>query len=460
MNEEEYQHPKEQVKKVFEDDKVLIVSPLTWEANKYYGLNSPWYEEGWSGTREFERRLDSGGKIYYIVNKETGEKDSFYKDQYGILWYNSGSKMGDKDVKELIKFAPSAEEVISTIIGKNTLKKLLQFVKGKINSTELINSDPSIYDVRVNNKSLANSQIIFTFDDDEFYDLLDLTDDDRWFYNAVMARDYEFRSYDQLYDDNKEGYGVFNSFDEENMEKLKKISNIFIMPNEDFEPQNEHFMGDLYKKLYETFSRELDNIDYYYLQELNSKSSENARKRISEEIEEYLKRKNFNLLTKGSKMSTTVENLILLYSINGVKGIDLKTLLEMTLEPGPGTGIWGWSDDFYEFETRDLDYDFLNSKFSDELDNILEKLEEDTDMVEYFRLTERLAQYKLKTWYETPKDKNILFQIKKIDPNTLKIQVNLRKKDSRDWDKTHYFTEENFNNFLHQPELFSIFDEK
>lgn len=461
MDEEQYQEPQDQVEKVFEDDKVLIVSPLTNTANRYYGLKSPWYEESWSGTREFERRLESGGKIYYIVNKESGEKDSFYKDQYGILWYNSGSKMGEKDVNDLIEFAPSAKNAILNITSRDTFKKLRQFAKGQIDATTLENSDDLIYDVRVNKDSLGDSQVVIRFDDDEqFFNMLDLNDDDIWFVNAVMARDYEFRSYDQMWEDNKEGYGIFRYFNDENLEKLKKIA-LVVMPSEDFEPQNESYMGQLYLKLYDTFSRQLDDMDYRYLNELNQSSSENARKEIENEFRKYLSKKGFSLDRMYDRISTTVGELVYLYSLKGRKRDDLQTLLESELKPENSYEIGGWGNDYYEYESNnDIDFTYLNSKFEDELDWIIEKLEEDTDMVEYFRLTERLAEYKLNTWYETPKDKNILFQIKKIDPNTLRIQVNLRKKDSRDWDKTHYFTEENFNNFLHQPELFSIFDEK
>jgi hypothetical protein len=60
--------------------------------------------------------------------------------------------------------------------------------------------------------------------------------------------------------------------------------------------------------------------------------------------------------------------------------------------------------------------------------------------------------------YSTPKDSGITFKIKSIDPETKKITSVLSKKNII-WDKTHSFTEENFNKFLHQPELFSIFDE-
>jgi hypothetical protein len=78
MDEEQVQDPRDQVEKIFEDDNVLIVSPLTIEGNRYYGQESPWYEEGYYGTKDFERKLASGGKIYYIVNKKTAQSSKMY----------------------------------------------------------------------------------------------------------------------------------------------------------------------------------------------------------------------------------------------------------------------------------------------------------------------------------------------------------------------------------------------
>lgn len=462
MDEEEYKDPKDDVIKVFEDDDVLIVTPLSTFANRYYGQKSPWYDESWSGSRTFHKNLESGGKIYYIVNKKTGEKEGFYKDEYGQSWYNENSKISQEEVESLIQWAPSAKKIILDLTSNDVFKKLRQFAKGQITEYKLELSDDLIYDVKKSEKHLGESIVIMEFSDDEgLFDVLDLSDDDRWFLKVIMSRGtYDFTDSDRMWEDNKEGYGIFRYFNNENLDKLKQISNL-VLPTEEFNYNNEQFMGKLFRALDEHFDRELNNMTYTFIDEYNEKSTEFARKEITKEFNQYLKDKGFTLLQNFDRISTTVVELIYLYSTTGKITDDLKTLLGGVLKPGARDSLGGWAENQYEYEARTLDEEYLNREFETELDKILDKLLENDEIQEYFKLHDKItSKYRMGTWYDTPKDKNILFLIKKIDPNTLTIQVNLRKKDSRNWDVYHHFTEENFNKFLHQPELFSIFDEK
>jgi hypothetical protein len=146
MDEEQSQDPKDQVEKLFEDDNILIVSPLTIEANRYYGNNTPWHDDGYHGTKDFEYRLASGGKIYYIINKKTNEKDSFYRTQDG------DTGLSKDDIDNLFKLAPTARKVLNDITGSDVFKKLRQYAKGKIDYRTLINSDDLIYSVYENRK--------------------------------------------------------------------------------------------------------------------------------------------------------------------------------------------------------------------------------------------------------------------------------------------------------------------
>jgi hypothetical protein len=462
MAEEEYKDPKDDVIKVFEDDDVLIVSPLTTFANRYYGQKSPWYDESWSGTREFNKNLESGGKIYYIVNKKTGEKEGFYKDEFGQSWYNENSKIGKEEVESYIQWAPSAKKIIINLTSNNVFKNLRQFAKGQITEYRLELSDDLIYDVKKSEKHLGESIVIMEFSNDEdLFDVLDLSDDDKWFLNVIMSRgSYEFTDGDRMWEDNKEGYGIFRWFNGENMVKLREISRM-VLPSEEFDEQNEQFMGKLFRKLDEHFDRELNNMTYTYIDEFNEKSTEFARKEITEEFNRYFKNKGFTLIRNFDRISTTVVELIYLYSTTGKKTDDLKTLLGVVLKPEARDSLGGWAENQYEYDARTLDDEYLNREFETNLDKILDELTENDGFKEYLELNDRItSKYKLNTFYATPKDKNILFQIKKVDPSTLRLQVMLRKSGSNDWDKTHWFTEENFNKFLHQPELFSIFDEK
>jgi len=453
MDEEQIQDPKDQVEKLFEDDNVLIVSPLTIEANRYYGNNTPWHYDGYHGTKDFERRLASGGKIYYIINKKTNEKDSFYRTQDG------DTGLSKDDIDNLFKLAPTARKVLNDITGSDVFKKLRQYAKGKIDTRTLINSDDLIYSVDENRESLGDSKIVLRFEEDEdLYKILDFNDDDIWFLNVIDSRTYDFTDSDRMWEDNKEGYGIFRWFNDSNTNKLREISQI-VMPDREFDTNSESFMGELYKKLDEPFDSQLDRMNWAYIDEFNEKSSEHARTEITHEIETYLKSKEFNLVRKYDRLSIDISDLIYLYSVTGNRYADLKTLLEVVLKPGKGENIGGWGENYYEYEGK-VDTDMLNNEFETQLDKIFDILSEDENLQGYFKLYEEItSKYKLNTWYSTPKDDNILFRIRKIDQYSLAIVVDLNLKDKSVWGKTHYFSEENFNKFLHQPELFSIFHE-
>jgi hypothetical protein len=216
-------------------------------------------------------------------------------------------------------------------------------------------------------------------------------------------------------------------------------------------------MGELYRKLDEACDSQLDRMNWEYIEEFNEKSSEHARTEITHEIETYLKSKEFTLVRKYDRLSIAISDLIYLYSVTGNRYADLKTLLEVVLKPGRGENIGGWGENYYEYEGK-VDTDMLNNEFETQLDKIFDTLSEDENLQGYFKLYEEItSKYKLNTWYSTPKDDNIIFRIKKINQDSLSIVVDLNLKDKSVWGKTHHFSEENFNKFLHQPELFSIF---
>jgi hypothetical protein len=63
----------------------------------------------------------------------------------------------------------------------------------------------------------------------------------------------------------------------------------------------------------------------------------------------------------------------------------------------------------------------------------------------------------MKTWYETPKDKDIIFAIQDFDPTKMTVQLTVKDRGTQLL-KDITMDEENFTQFLHQPSLFKLDD--
>jgi hypothetical protein len=63
----------------------------------------------------------------------------------------------------------------------------------------------------------------------------------------------------------------------------------------------------------------------------------------------------------------------------------------------------------------------------------------------------------MKTWYETPKDNNLIFQIDSFNPGNMSVKLNVKIRDTGLFKKLE-LDEEQFNNFLIQNSLFDLED--
>lgn len=450
--------PPDEAEKIYENDNVLIVSPLTHSANKYYGEGTPWYEDGRWGWDDFTRRKERGGKIYYIINKEDGTKKSFYKNRYGEVYEDDNTELSKNEIKEFVKLFPSAKRIILDITSNQIFKKFREFLKGKISIEDLTNSDDLISKITYNPQDPLESKVRLRFkDDEEFYDFLELNDDDTWFMNLVNRTDFEFMDSDRLWNDNQEGYGLFRFFDQENLNKLKTIAKFFKSESE-FDPNNETYMGELYLAIDKLFSRDLDNMGYKLMEEINSRASENARTYIAEEINSFLKEHGFTLVRDYDELITTIGNIIHMYSLRGNTTLDLREMIKSEFQSKDKKSIGGWGNDYYEFDDGRIDDIKLNEYFSKELDDILEKLEENEGFRDFLEMYDRIvSKWGMNRNNSTPKDQKIIFKVIDIDPKTMKVTVDLMNNSTRQRIR-HSFSEADFNKFIYNPEIFSIFE--
>jgi hypothetical protein len=97
-----------EVVKIYEDDNLLVIRPMTKEASCKYGANTKWCTSGRLDNR-FSHHFDDGLLVYYIVKPsvnltyETFRKMASYQsmdDQYEYIWYDS------KD--DVMKYSPTS----------------------------------------------------------------------------------------------------------------------------------------------------------------------------------------------------------------------------------------------------------------------------------------------------------------------------------------------------------------
>lgn len=341
---------------------------------------------------------------------------------------------------------------LDTFIG------LRNYVKGKISDYELEESDDLISSVS-ERQNRGQSEVSVEFDSEEdFLRAIGIHDDDIWFYRVINSSysDYEFIDWYTAKDDFENGYGVYYELDDDNIEKLSKISKMILPMKVDFGDIN--FKTKLSEKLLTNFKSEIEDIigDYHYRR--NNDASDSAREITRKELSNYISELGFKLYEDG--FTTTVGNLIMLYLKENKIHLTLKELLGSIVETSNPPS--GWSEDPYEFlNYGDFDKGSFNSYTSRRLDYILEKLEDVADsegfsVKDFTEMTGRITKkFEIGRYYNLPKDpkKDVRFKVEGFDFPNFKIVVTLQKGFKQ---KKLSLTEDNFYNLLYQPTLFNL----
>lgn len=338
---------------------------------------------------------------------------------------------------------------------------LMKYLKGEISGDDLNYYDHRISNVISKGDLPGDSVVQIVYDDaKKFLEILTNNDDDAWFAVAVENNDWEFQDSYSVEEDFKEGYIVWGDLDSENYEKLQKIvlimSGVKIDRNDDVE-----VFGDINRKLLFLFPTEMDEILWRYKEEKNNEMLIAANRDIKHEVRDFLNRVGFELGREYGDIDTTVGNLIMWFRRLRDKNMEFDELFEKitnTLNSNRNY-IGGWYDNSYEFrDDAEFDSYSYNKYVSRQLDSILEKMEDNEDSKKIIELSEIFSsKYKFDKFYEVPKAPEYEFSIKGIDIEKYKVRLQVRQKG-------HYqgkfisLSPENFNLFLHQPELFKKSD--
>ena len=333
---------------------------------------------------------------------------------------------------------------------------LKNFLQGKITSDELEKKSPIIDDVIVDKTNLRNSKIKIRIDEDEFFKILGMSDDDIWIYNSVNNPHYpeEWYNYEDSKHEFRSGYGLWDTLDDENWDKLKTISN-FIMTEPLTFSTDVDYLDKYSEKLLSLFPQEIGEMISVYQTEMNNVIINTAAEIFENELVEVYTENKIDY--GGGILTMTAGEIYDLFLEEGLPYLTIKELLKLYLG---GLRVGGWNTNLYEYnDPTKLDKSYLNKIYENELDKISSKIEIDSEGAKrYLEMIDRISKkFQQDEWYNLPKDLSgkYKFKIKNFTFDENLVVIFLKNENKV---KLFKMTEQNFYNLLYQPELFN-FDE-
>lgn len=372
-------------------------------------------------------------------------------------------KLTESDLKHIIKRVIQTEQEDETQShDPNTLLALRNFVRGKITANDLYDIDNTIEEIDVR-EPLGQTILTIKFEDaDEFGDEIGLGESDLWFYKLLFSYNgYDFMDSYQVKDDFLQGYGVWDDIDEDNVEKLKEIGEILI-PDKEFDLGSEEYRIQFNELLLELFDSEMDWIMSDFQTEKDYEMNKTAREVVKKEFNDVLESLGITIVDDYDLDEYEI-SIADLYSNALQSNLFTENAKEMLVniikKNSPNMG--GWYEDTYEYQNPDnFDSKSYNRTVGKHLDEIIEKLEDGgvNEINKYVELRNSiLKRYKQGQWYDLPSNPKTKFKVYSFDPEELKVIVQVLPEDGPSV-KGIKFSEENFNNFLHQNSLFNFED--
>jgi hypothetical protein len=372
-------------------------------------------------------------------------------------------KLTESDLNHIIRRVIQTEQDTEEEEDKNLVIGLRNFAKGRITKDDLYRLDDSI-DYIDKKEPLGQSMVTIKFDDNkEFLEEIDLDEQDVWFMQALNGYNgYEFNDPYQIGQDFKEGYNVYYEINDENTETLKIIATT-ILPDKEFTIDSEEYRSELSVMLLDLFPEEIDRIlDDFYMEkehEMNTVAKESIKNEFNKPLEE----KGINLNYDMDEVEITLADLYSEALQLNLFNSNAKEIVTAIIKKALGNNVGGWYESNYEYQDEKyFDLESFNREVERQFEKIIEKLDEKSEeeytVQDFVDFRNRIvSKYKLKTWYENPKDKNLIFMIDSFNPGNMSVKLNIKDKESGLFKKIE-LEEEQFNNFLYQNTLFNLDD--
>jgi hypothetical protein len=374
-------------------------------------------------------------------------------------------KLTESDLIRLVKRVILTEQTDEVENDSNTLLALRNFSKGKITTNDLYGMDNTIEDIRVRNPLGQSGITIKLGEKEDFLEEIGLSNDDAWFRDIIMSsygNGYEFTDSYSVEEDFKEGYIFEYDLNEENTETLKGIAGRLI-PNENVNLDEDEYRQKLHRLLLDIFPSEIDYILSDYSIEKDNEMNQVARESIKYEFDDKLDEMGVDLSYDMEEVTITLADLFSEALQLNLFNSSAQEMVTKIISNKLGSNVGGWYENNYEYRDQSkFDTESFNRTVENQFEKIIEKMDEDSDseytIKDYIEFRARvLNKFKMKTWYETPKDKDIIFSIKDFEPENMTIILTVKDRGTQLL-KDIKLDEENFQQFLYQPSLFKLED--
>ena len=417
---DEVKKAKNESKKLYEDQKYLIVQPLTHQASCVYGAETKWCVASRDSSRYFDDYIRNSKFVYVINKKGTNIRNS----KFAIRIPESGKpEVWDQQDNRssfdtLYASMPGIDEILSNIlnIGGTDYQVLMNYKKGGKHDT-ILNIDDETFNI-------VDGNVMLFFDVEDYFKLFkhQLYD-----YSITQLESFAGNSYGRqtewtdsytAEEDWKEGY-VISSLNEDNKEKLNKI--ISIISPQLFSQKEElmkNWWGDYYNRCAEVLNahgwfREKMTDEYQYSND--DAYTVGIETAINDEYCNILEPIGVESKVCFRKYYTSVDNMLSLYEKYGSPQKSIRAVITAAIDSE--ISVVDIFENFYEYK----DDNTFSSRFNYESEKLLDELyenlvdEEDgvfDDINEYQRIVDYVV-------------KNIGFNINREVPTLKDTQISI-----------------------------------
>lgn len=404
----------------------------------------------------FENNKDDGD--FYLIHKSRQNQHYIFQESRSKIYYfnEEFTLVNVVEFKKTLRdygFIGALKYINENIGGDDSdiYEAALTLSNGRtVNNHYIRMYNDNIKDIKIPEKNPAKSIFVLKFDDEEFFEILNLDEDERYFLNSVYSYyGYQWSESADLNSEWDEGYIVQSL----NVENLNKIKTVLINNGEEELSQliDDDAVRDASRMLEDLYPDEVERIIREYGYAMDEESDKAAKADIEKSYcNPFFKYRILMSSCMNSYLISAV-NLKNIYEAVGVPEMSLVEVLKEYFSEIKGVDF-NQNLQEYRYEYQQVDTEQFNRNASSELDKMVSDSESEMDE-DSEKIKGIIKKYGLRKDVKTPKG---AFRIHSYDLNDGTIDYSFSSGENYVGYRAERrrATYDDFNTFLNNYELF------